>query len=235
MLGIIVANSSFVGVPGRVYNLVSHSYPYSNSLTMARFARQVDYDHMVKEMLSQGASVEDAVQEVDETFVEGGYDLNSLFRYRNDEDMKQKVKVEGYLRMFEQLLVSHDASVNLVFGIQGLTQNLQSRGNETLRVGTLRLIEQKSTFSTILRVLAAMAAASNDEEIEDRSNGEDSDEDEDEDENKILQKLHILTFASIIAQYPREEYVDYETLLCLSEETAPLLKTAIDADCGEAR
>lgn len=190
---------------------------------------------MVKEMLSQGASVEDAVQEVDETFIEGGYDLNSLFRYRNEEDLKQKAKVEGYLRMFEQLLVSHDASVNLVFGIQGLTQNLQSRGNETLRVGTLRLIEQKSTFTTIVKVLATLAAAANNEEIEDRSDGEDEDEDEDEDENKILQKLHILTFASIIAQYPREEFLDYENLLCLSEETAPLLKAAIDADCGEAR
>lgn len=201
---------------------------------MTRAARQVDYDHLVSELVGQGTRWEDAVQEVDETFLESKYDLSTLFRYQNEEEFKQKLKAEGYLRMFEQLMLNQDTtSVNLVFGIQGLTQNMQLRSNESVRVGTLRLIEQKGTFSTLIKVLGSLAGTS-----EDGEDGEEDDEDaedEDEDENNVLQKLHILTFTSLLVQYPREEFLDYESLFILTEETAPILKAALDADCGEAR
>lgn len=200
---------------------------------MTRLARQIDYDHMVNELVTQqGASWEDAIQEVDETFSEGGYDLNSLFRYRNEEEFKQKTKTEGYLRMFEQLAAGFDASVNVIFGIQGLTQCIQSRGKEVIRTGTLRLVEQKKSFDTLIRVLGALSAESTENED---SNGEESDEEDDEDENKLLQKQNILNFIAILAQCPREDFLDYENFFCLSEETVAIFKAALDADGGEAR
>lgn len=202
---------------------------------MTKFARQVDYDHLVNDFVAQGASWEEAVVEANGTFVEGGYDLNGLFQYNSRQEYDQKTKAENYLRMFDQLLLAGDASVNLVFGLQGLTQNIQSRSSEVIRIGTLRLIEQRGTFQTLLKVLAHLSSEVEGEEIQDRSDGEDEDEDEDEDESKILQKQHLANFLQCLVDYPSDQYLDYSNFTMLNEENIPMLRTVLDADCGEAR
>lgn len=208
--------------------------PYVIVLDMARLARQADFDNMVQMYVSDGASLTEAVEETVGALQDGGFSLDGIFLYQDQPQLEQKVKVESYLRMFDQVAQGAGSMVNLVFGLQGLSQNLSSKAVEAVRRGTLRLVEDKMLLQISLRLLRSLTV-SDDREIEDNSNGEEQDDEDDEDEEKVKQKLHVLSFLNSVLELPSENFLNHSKFVALSVDDIEVLKSLLDADCGEFR
>jgi hypothetical protein len=204
---------------------------------MSNLARQVEYDHLVSELVATGQSWEDAIEETNATFIDSNYNLASLFRYRNQEEFEMKRKVESAVQELERI-ANGIPTVNFVFALQGLVRNLQATQSsyEVVRIGTIRILERKSVFHIVLQALQALGKSDEEEEDEENSNGEDDDDEKDEiEENKVLSKLHLLSFLEILLDISPDCFLDYNSLFSMHEDEASLLKQLLDDDCGEAR
>jgi len=52
-------------------------------MSIELYARQVDFDQLILDMLTEGMSIEDSVAETLQLFNTSGYDLSYLFTYKN--------------------------------------------------------------------------------------------------------------------------------------------------------
>lgn len=200
---------------------------------------QANYDQLVEGFLSDGLSLGDATNEAVACLE--GHDLSAVFQYTNARELEFKTKVDTYCKTIEQLVHGQQSAVNVIFCLQGLSRNLSpppgsgSEG-EVVRLGTLRLLEHRNIFKSLLQILHNLANNDEEEEQDRKSNGEGSDEDDDnDDENKILQKENVLQFLNFMTAYPPSDYTSYEQCFGLAEEEIVGVCYALDADSSEAR
>jgi hypothetical protein len=90
-----------------------------------KYAKQVEFDTIVSEIIEEGSRVEDAVEEAKETFSSSGYDLSSLYLYDNETELRDKLAVEGNFKLMEETAAMEEDSmerrqklVNVYFAIQ---------------------------------------------------------------------------------------------------------------------
>jgi len=195
---------------------------------MAKAARQVDFDQIVKDIVQSGNSWEEAAIEALETFEESNYDISGLFVYRSKVEYEEKEQLEKRCRTIEDVSTGKATVVNMIFALQGLTQKLNSPAGKM----TMKLLESRNILNSLLQSLTIFRASDEDEE---NSNGEGDDSDEDEDENKILQKTEIWKFIQFLLTLNQSLYLNYHNLLTLTEASVAMIHRTLDEDSDEIR
>lgn len=187
-------------------------------------ARQADYDQLVKEMISEGASVDEASSEAEEVFNGSGYDMSGIYVYRTVAEMKDKEQVDIKFKTLED----KDAYANYVnsfVAIKGLEKILSITSHQSQ--GVLKLAESRKLLHSILKILAQTFAT----DIE-----EDEDEDDDDaDESRIEQKVTLLGFMSTIAQKGQSAFLDFPAFIEISEEVCMMLCKFLEEVSDEPR
>lgn len=191
------------------------------------FARQADYDQLVKEMVSEGASVEEASAEAQEVFRGSGYDLGALYMYETGPELKEKELTEQKFRTLEDKAALANY-VNSHIAIKFLEKLLTSSGNNKAVIGALKLAESRKLGRSLLNIVALTVSAEAEEESEDE-------DDEDADENKITQKITLLGFTTLLLQKAAPVFLNYTDSTALSEEHVVMLCKVMDNDSGEPR
>jgi hypothetical protein len=196
-------------------------------------ARQADFDVLVKEMLEEGASVEEAAAEAEEVFKSSGYDMSALYIYTTALELKAKEQMENNIRVLEDTAVSKNSILNSTFAMQGLKQTLS--GDDLKQAnGALKLLQARNTIQTVVSILKQTSES--DENEKDNSDGEESDDD-DADENRILQKTALINFAVLVLT-KLATCISSKSLnekMALTEENVELLCKLVDEDSGEPR
>ena len=190
------------------------------------YARQADYDQLVKEMISEGASVEEASCEAQEVFKGSGYDMAAVYIYDSVQEMKDKEQVESKFRTLEDKAALSNY-VNSYLAIKSLEKVLAS--SSPMAAGTLKLAETRKLFQAILKIVIQTAGDSEEEEEEDE------DDDDDVEENKISQKETLIGFAVALGQQSQPVFLDYLTSIAIDETTVTQLCQLLDEDSGEPR
>ena len=207
---------------------------FGEEMTTLPFARQQDYDALVKDLIeSDGMSIEEAAAEALATFEEE-FNPAGLFIYRSKAEMDEKLKVESNIKTIEKASRDEDTVVNASFCFQGLRQSLGG-ANAALLEGTWHMIEARGLLKTLLRMLKV---TEKDEDEGEKALGEDSDEDEDEDENAILLTVTVLDFTTFLLQAASTSarfFRDVNGFVTLDEELLMLVKGRLDEDVGELR
>lgn len=192
------------------------------------FARQADYDQLVREMVSEGASVEEATSEAQEVFRGSGYELGALYLYETAPELKEKELTEQKMRTLEDKAAFNNY-VNSHIAMKGLEKLLQTSNiRDKSFVGAMKLAESRKLGRSILNILDLAVQA----EEEDESDDED---DDDADENKITQKTTLLEFSVLLLQKSAPVYLDYIASIALSTEHVAMICKLLDADSGEPR
>jgi hypothetical protein len=202
---------------------------------MARVAKQLEFDHIVKEIIQSGNDWSEAVQEALETFQDSNYDITSLYLYTNKLEYEEKEKVEKRCRTIEDVLQGKDSVVNLTFALQGLSQTIKCNNNNS--VGTIKLTEYRKIVHNLIRILSQLCKEDDDEDndAEGNSHGEGDDSDEENDENKILQKIIILDFLLFYLTISPTLFRRYEELLLLDEALAQDVLKLIDGTSDQPK
>jgi len=198
---------------------------------MAKLARQVDFDQIVREIVQSGGSWDDAAAEAIETFTESNYDLSALFIYTNKAEYEEKEQVEKRCRTIEDVGVGKATMVNMIFALQGLTQKINS--SPELAKKSIRLLESRGVLNSLLKALQTLQKSDDDEEDEENSHGEE--DSDDEDENKVLQKVEIWNFILYLLSLSPNFYFNFEGSLTLTEEGVAIVMKALDEDSDELR
>ena len=192
------------------------------------FARQADYDQLVKEMVSEGASVEEATSEAQDVFRGSGYELTALYLYETAPELKEKELTEQKFRTLEDKAALSNY-VNSYIAIKGLEKVLRSSsGDNKSFVGTMKLAESRKLGRSLLNILALTVLAGEEDESDDE-------DDEDADENKITQKTTLLEFSALLMQKAAPLFLNYLDSIALSAEHVVMLCKMMDTDSGEPR
>ncbi|RYH29863.1 hypothetical protein EON65_07090 [archaeon] len=211
-------------------------------------ARQVDFDQIVRELLEEGQhSWGEAVREAQETFVEGNYDVSTLFLYQNKEEYDIKHQMEARYRILEDVSMGKDSFVNMTFGLQGILQTLRSHPPAShIQRGCKRMFEQRQGFHIVLAIFKRISNESTaaDEEGDGKSNAEDKDTDSSGDENDADDYTHyrLLLLDAILTLLHGEftpgqksSFRDVEAFLSLTEEESKFVVSLLDDISDEDR
>ncbi len=193
------------------------------------FARQADYDHLVKEMVSEGASVEEAAAEAEDTFRGSGFDLSALYLYQTAHELKDKEGVDLKFKTLEDK-AAYANYVNSYMAIKALEKILNTTNKkDKVYVGTLKLAEARKLFQSLLKIVdQAVASAADEEEEEDE-------DDEDAEENRIATKETLLAFSALVLKNGQATFLNYDASIALSQEHMTMLCKLCDQDSGEPR
>jgi hypothetical protein len=63
-------------------------------MSIELYARQVDFDQLILDMLTEGLSIEESVAETLQLFNTSGYDLSYLFIYENIAEYEVRLMIE---------------------------------------------------------------------------------------------------------------------------------------------
>lgn len=85
-------------LPYCLYIMTAYISVTNNNL---QYARQIEFDQLINDMLIEGMSLEDAVIETKETFIQSNYDLSLLFIYQN----KSEYDVNAYINIILFIIV----------------------------------------------------------------------------------------------------------------------------------
>lgn len=187
-------------------------------------ARQAEYDALMKEMISEGASVEEASAEAHDVFTSSGYDLSGLYVYNSVQDMKDKEQVDLKFKTLEDKAALANY-VNSYVAIKGLEKALASE--TPVSKGILKLAESRKLLSSILRILAMTT-----EEVEEEEEDED---DEDADENRVSTKITLIEFATLLMHKGKTAFIDFEQSSTLAEDAVAMLCTLTEQVSDEPR
>ena len=192
-------------------------------------ARQADYDHLVKEMISEGASVEEATCEAQDTFRGSGFDLSSLYLYETAQELKDKEAVELKFRTLEDKAALANY-VNSYMAIKALEKILKSgQSADKLVIGTLKRADSRKLTQSLLKIIEQAVVAAEDEDEED------DEDDEDAEENRIATKETLLDFSALVLKNAKATFINYEASFVLSQEHTTMLCKLCDQDSGEPR
>jgi hypothetical protein len=187
-------------------------------------ARQADYDQLVREMISEGASVEEASSEAQDVFGGSGYDMSGIYVYRTVQEMKEKEQIDIKFKTLEDK-AAYANYVNSYVAIKGLEKVLSTESHESQ--GFLKLAESRKLVLTILRIAAQTLGAGEDEE--------DDEDDDDADESRVEQKVTLLNFISVVLRKAKSSFLDYTAYLEVPEETAAMLCKLLEEISDEPR
>lgn len=209
-----------------------HFLPANSLLTLHNnmsFARQADYDHLVKEMVSEGASVEEAAAEAEDTFRGSGFDLSALYLYQTAHELKDKEGVDLKFKTLEDK-AAYANYVNSYMAIKALEKVLNTTNKkDKVYVGTLKLAEARKLLQSLLKIVdQAVASAADEEEEEDE-------DDEDAEENRIATKETLLAFSALVLKNGQATFLNYDASIALSQEHMTMLCKLCDQDSGEPR
>mmetsp|Transcript_8429 Transcript_8429/g.13982 ORF Transcript_8429/g.13982 Transcript_8429/m.13982 type:complete len:275 (-) Transcript_8429:456-1280(-) len=218
-----------------------------SSFSEPTYVRQADFDHVVKEICGEGASVEEAVVEAKETFLESSMDLSALYLYENEVEMAEKEAIEKNMRILEETAKGSDSIVNATFAIQGLKQTMmqqQPPQSPKVLTGTINLVQSRGLIRTLFKILRQCCGSDDDDD------DEDEDEDDDEDENKILMKTAVMGCILMLLRFgtgstaSSVRFRDFSKEINLATNTAAdggdtsdidMLSHLLDEDSGEPR
>ena len=202
---------------------------------MAGFARQVDFDAVVKDLIeSNGLSIDEAATEAAEIF-SGDYDTSGLFIYRDATEFAEKQKMETRLKTIDAASRGTETFVNANFALQGINQLLGKGVDNNITRGSWKLVETRNLIQSLVRLLVvkeedeAGAGAGEDEE---------DDEEDDADEERTLQTIAVLEAAVFIAGMALRSPALFRNptqMLTCDEEMMTTLYARLDEDSGEAR
>jgi hypothetical protein len=100
-------------------------------IAMAALLRQAEFDLLVKEFLDSGRDFADSCQEAIETFIEEGADMDRIFVYKTEQDLREKNDVERRCATIANTARGAETFINCNFAIQGLKTILTpAEGNE---------------------------------------------------------------------------------------------------------
>eukprot|EP01031_Cornospumella_fuschlensis_P025775 gene25775-31125_t len=211
-------------------------------------ARQVDFDQVVRDLLEEGQhSFAEAVQEAHETFVEGDYDVSTLFVYQNKEEYDIKQQMEARYRILEDVSMGKDSFVNMIFGLQGILQTLRSHPPTShIQRGCKRMFENRQGFHVILAIFKRISEESSaaEEEGDGKSNAEDKDAESSDDENDADDYTHYrLLLLDALLTLLHGEFVpgqkssfrDIEAFLSLTEDEGKYVVSLLDDISDEDR
>lgn len=196
-------------------------------------AKQIEFDHLVKEIRESGNTLEESVVEALETLE--GYDLSGLNVYRTEPELQNKIKLEANCRAIERTAVGQESVVNCNFAFQGLKQELSNDGGSSAGVGAWRMVESKRLIASLIRILRV--EEEQEKEHEKNGEGDESDDAEDEEEDKILFNIAVIDTLIFLHQEGGRpnRLVRPENFFGLDEELVTILMKRIDEDIGEAR
>ncbi len=191
-------------------------------------ARQADYDHLIKEMVSEGASLEEANAEALDTFRESGFDLSALYVYETAQELKDKETVELKFKTLEDKAALANY-VNSYIAIKALEKVLQaSNRSDKLVVGTLKLAESRKLAQSLLKIIELTVISAEEDE-------EDDEDDDDAEESKIGTKETLLAFTALVLVCAKTTFINYVASIALSLEHMYMLCKLCDQDSGEPR
>ena len=190
---------------------------------MAQLAKQLEFDHIVKEVLESGSDWSEAVQEAIETFQESNYDLGALYIYTSKLEFEEKERVEVRCRTIDNVTQGKDTVVNLNFALQGLSQTIKCNNNNSK--GTILMCESKKVPLKLIQVLSDLCKEDDEEE---NSNGEEDSDEDDKEEDLIMQKVTVLNFLLFFLSQPTTAFRRYDELLLLDESLTQAVLRIID-------
>jgi hypothetical protein len=178
----------------------------------------------MKEMISEGASVEEANCEAQEVFGGSGYDMSAVYAYNSVQEMKEKEQVDIKFKTLEDKAALANY-VNSYVSMKSLEKSLNTP--TVVSAGILKLAESRKLLQSVLRILAQTVGVEEEEE--------DDEDDEDPEENRISQKVTLLEFAALIVQKGQSAFLDFPAAILLTEEVVKMLCKLLDEVSDEPR
>ena len=115
----------------------------------------------MKEMISEGASVEEANSEAHEVFGGSGYDMSSIFIYSTPQEQKDKEQIDMKFKVLEDK-AAFDNYVNSYVAMKSLEKSLAVPGH--LASGIMKLAESRKLLHSILKIIAQTVGVEEEEE-----------------------------------------------------------------------
>jgi hypothetical protein len=184
------------------------------------------FDAMVIEIRdsSPGMTLLESVQEAKGTFEED-FSLEGLWIYENEDEFKEKEKLEKNLACAEKTAAGTETRVNCSFAFQGIMQALVS-------AKAWRLIEARRLPHSLIQLLQKGQDEDSDAEVE-KSDGEDDGEDEEND--RIVFFSSVLDVLLHLASGGSSRFLSAEGAFTLSDEQMQVITSRLDQSMSEKR
>ena len=154
---------------------------FANTESEVRWAKQVEFDALIEQLMEEGATLEEACNETLEILEEDGQARDFLYEYRTEEERNHKNKVLKNCQTLEKTTRDEESPVNCHFAYQGLKQAFRDDDQYKSKY-SWRLAEGRGIVSTLVKLLAVR-----DQDWKEKDkNSDDSDDSEDEEEDEIL-------------------------------------------------
>ena len=113
---------------------------------------QANFDKLVSEY-SKETSIEDAVLEAIESLKDANIPSDSIFLYSNQTELGEKQKMDSRCITIENASKLNESFVNANFAMQGIKQILCGSPEDSVTIGSWKLIQSRKLFQTVLRLI----------------------------------------------------------------------------------
>lgn len=177
---------------------------------------QLNFDKLVSEY-SKDAAIDDAILEAIESLKEANIPSDGIFLYSNQIELGEKQKMDSRCVTIENASKLNESFVNANFAMQGIKQILCGSPEDSVTIGSWKLIQNRRLFQNVLKLIPA-PSGDDTEDQKDMNIGlthfniilewfcknisydlliiidEDDDDEDDEEEDKILTTVQPLEF-----------------------------------------
>jgi hypothetical protein len=199
---------------------------------------QKDYDTMIRQIMNDGATAEDAAIEAIDIFTQEGMNTERVYMYKSSFELSEKEKLDSRFGTIEKALRGNESFINANFALQGMKQILCGEPTNDFVVGAwLLMLSRKMTSMCIHLIPSPKNEADSEEDKEENTKGN-AEDDEDEDEDNVLATVSILEFLKCLfiqSNQIRNQVTFIDDLFIMNEETTMLLCKRFDEYSDEVR
>ena len=194
------------------------------------------FDEMVIEVKTStpGMTLQEAVEEAKAIFEEE-YSLEGLYIVGDEDDAKQKQKLETNLATVERCAHGLDTNVNCRFAFQGLIQTLTNNSNQLQQRGSWRLVESRRLVRSLVKLLQLDEDEKKGGGAADDAGEDDDDDEEDAEEDRALFLVSVLELLLLIQAGGAQFFWSADSSFVLLPELYDALMTRLDESMSEKR
>lgn len=210
-------------------------FAIKHSMSGFKMLPQKVFDQMVIEVKDStpGMTLQEAVAEAKAIFEEE-YSLEGLYIVGDEDDAKQKQKLETNLATVERCALGQDTQVNCTFAFQGLIQTLTNNTNELQQRGSWRLVESRRLVRSLVKLLQVGEDEKEGGGAADAGEDDDDDE-EDAEEDRTLFLVSVLELLLLIQAGGAQFFWSAESSFVLLPELYDVLMMRLDESMSEKR
>lgn len=113
---------------------------------------QSNYDKLVSEY-SKDTPIEDAILEAIESLKDANIPSHGIFLYCNQIELGEKQKMDSRCVTIENASKLSESFVNANFAMQGIKQILCGSPEDSVTIGSWKLIQSRKLFQTVLKLI----------------------------------------------------------------------------------